>query len=121
MRRYVLAMQMLRLLSLLAFLLTFSLTYGQSPVPNSRETGKLKVYHSPHHTKATKGRKAKVTHTARYEFYERVEKAAKEKQRIIKRLSKAQFSDPQYFGHKRIPKQRLSFKMRYCNECGIRH
>ena len=121
MRRYVLAMHMLRFLFLQAFLLSFSLSDAQSIVPNSLEPGKQKIYYSPHHTTAKTGRKAKVTHTARYEFYERVEKAAKEKQRIIKRLAKAQFSDRRYFGHKRIPKRRLSFKMRYCNKCGIRH
>jgi hypothetical protein len=62
-----------------------------------------------------------VKHTARYEFYERVEQAAREKQRILKELSKKQYSDPRYFGHKRIPKRRSPNKMRYCSECGIRH
>lgn len=114
-------MQTLRFLILPAFLLSFGFASGQATVPNSLEPGKLKVFHEPHHVKAKKVKKPKVTHTARYEFYERVEKAAKEKQRILKRLSKAQFSDPRYFGHKRIPRRRASFKMRYCNECGIRH
>lgn len=66
-------------------------------------------------------RKPKAKHTAQYEFYERVEKAAKEKQRLLKKLSKAQYSDPRYFGHKRIPKRRPPHKMRYCDECAIRH
>lgn len=104
------------------FLLSFGFAHGQSTAPNSLEPGKQKVYYAPHHaTKATKVRKTKITHTARYEFYERVEKAAREKQRILKRLGKAQFTDPRYFGHKRIPKRKPSYKMRYCNECGIRH
>ena len=60
-------------------------------------------------------------HDARYEFYQRIEEAAKQKQRIIKELSKRQYSDPRYFGHKKIPKRRLPHKMRYCGECGIRH
>lgn len=62
-----------------------------------------------------------VKHTAEYEFYERIEQRAKEKQRILKELSKRQYSDPRYFGHKRIPKRRPANKMRYCGECGIRH
>jgi hypothetical protein len=66
-------------------------------------------------------RRPNVKHTARYEFYERVEKAAKEKQRILKELAKPQYSDYRYFGHKKIPKRRKPHKMRYCEECGIRH
>lgn len=66
-------------------------------------------------------KKGDVKHSARYEFYERIEQAAKEKQRILKKLAKAQYSDPRYFGHKRIPKRRPPHKMRYCGECGIRH
>ena len=66
-------------------------------------------------------RKPDVTHTARYEYYERIEKAAKEKQRILKELSKPQYSDFRYFGHKKIPKRRPPHKMRYCTQCAIRH
>ena len=58
---------------------------------------------------------------ARYEFYDRVEKAAREKKKILKKLSKPQYSDPRYFGHKRIPKRKPPYKMRYCDECAIRH
>lgn len=67
------------------------------------------------------GRKQNVKHTARYEFYERMEQAAKYKQRMLKKLAKPQYSDPRYFGHKKIPKRRAANKMRYCGECGIRH
>lgn len=50
-------------------------------------------------------RKPKVQNTARYEFYKRVEEAAKEKQRLLKKLSKPQHSDFAYFGHKNKPKK----------------
>jgi len=50
-------------------------------------------------------RKPKVQNTARYEFYKRVEEAAKEKQRLLKKLSKPQYSDFAYFGHKNKPKK----------------
>jgi hypothetical protein len=93
--------------------------------PNSLNPG----YSSTATIKHSKKRKARffaprrpnVKHTARYEFYERVEKAAKEKQRILKELSKPQYSDYRYFGHKKIPKRRKPHKMRYCDVCGIRH
>ena len=66
-------------------------------------------------------RKPKVENTARYEFYKRVEEAAKEKQRILKKLSKPQYSDFAYFGHKQKPKKHKPYQIKYCKECGIRH
>mgnify|MGYP001554040876 CR=1 FL=1 len=101
--------------------------------PNSLSPGQHKETSSMLHTttKTTRkkhrkgifspGRKQNVKHTARYEFYERIEQAAKDKQRILKKLAKPQYSDPRYFGHKKIPKRRAANKMRYCGECGIRH
>jgi hypothetical protein len=95
-----------------------------SMLPDVKKATKKKVKHrkgifAPSRDGSFK--KAKVQHTARYEFYERIEKAAKEKQRILKKMSKAQYSDPRYFGHKRIPKRHSPNKMKYCGECGIRH
>jgi hypothetical protein len=66
-------------------------------------------------------RKQNVRHTAQYEFYVRIEKAAKEKQRMLRKLAAPQYSDFTYFGHKHKPKKHLPFAMRYCKECGIRH
>jgi hypothetical protein len=66
-------------------------------------------------------KKPKVENTARYEFYKRVEEAAKEKQRILKKLSKPQYADFAYFGHKNKPKKHRPYEMKYCRECGIRH
>lgn len=68
-----------------------------------------------------RAKRRNVKHTAEYEFYERIEQRAREKQRILKKLAKPQYSDPRYFGHKKIPKRRSANKMRYCGECGIRH
>ena len=102
-------------------------------VPNSlspgasKETGSMlqttttKTSKKKHRTGVFSPRRQNVKHTARYEFYERIERAAKEKQRILRKLAKPQYSDPRYFGHKRIPKRRPANKMRYCGECGIRH
>ena len=66
-------------------------------------------------------RKPNVKHTAEYEFYVRIEKAAKAKQKLLRKLAKPQYSDFTYFGHKRPPKKHLPFAMRYCKECGLRH
>lgn len=66
-------------------------------------------------------RKPNVRHTAQYEFYVRIEKAAKEKQRILRKMAKPQYADFAYFGHKNRPKKHLPSEMRYCKECGIRH
>jgi hypothetical protein len=45
-------------------------------------------------------------------------KAAKKKAR---KMEKPQYSDPSYFGHKRKPKKRAPGKMKFCEECGIKH
>lgn len=108
-------------LCLLVMSMLAALTTSAQQVPNSREPAKSRGIFSPRHTKVVKHRRQKVEHTAQYEFYERVEQAAKEKQRILKYLDKRQFKDHRYFGHKRIPKRRPPHKMRYCNECGVRH
>ena len=115
-------MQQLRSACLLAFFTLVSLAaYSQEEVPNSREPGKKQAVHSSRHAKAPRHRKQNVKHTPQYEFYKRVEEAAKEKQRILRYLSRPQFADHRHFGHKRPPKRRAPNKMRYCNECGIRH
>lgn len=99
--------------------------------PNSLSPGVQKEVNSILPAKTTKKKHRKgifspskrqnVKHNARYEFYERIEQGAKEKQRVMRKLAKPQYSDPRYFGHKRIPKRRAANKMRYCGECGIRH
>ncbi|MFM8912499.1 MAG: hypothetical protein ACKOE6_06185 [Flammeovirgaceae bacterium] len=66
-------------------------------------------------------KKPNVKHTARYEYYKRMELVAKEKQKMLRMMAKPQYSDFAYFGHKRKPKRHLPFAMRYCKECGIRH
>lgn len=76
---------------------------------------------SRHRPRPFKVKVPKVTHTAQYEFYRRVEQAAKEHQRALKKLAKPQYSNFLYYGHKRKPKKHPPNKMRYCEECGIRH
>ncbi len=126
-------MQNLRLPLTGLFMILVSSIYAQSKKessPNSLNPGGDRYTPSSaivKHTKKKKKvrffapRRPNVKHTARYEYYERIEKAAKEKQRMLKELSKPQYSDFRYFGHKKIPKRRSPNKMRYCEECGIRH
>jgi hypothetical protein len=92
-----------------------------SPKSELKPAKKKNRFFSPHRAKTSRIRRTPVRHTARYEFYERVEKAAKERQRLLRKLAKPAYSDPRYFGHKRIPKRRPPHRMRYCDECSIRH
>ncbi|MBS1545247.1 MAG: hypothetical protein JST14_16540 [Bacteroidetes bacterium] len=95
---------------------------AQSSGPTSLDPGKRITVYSPQHSqKKTKAKKRKVQHTPEFEFYQRVERVAKEKQKLLKKFYKPQFRDTRYFGHRHIPKRRSAAKMRYCEECGIRH
>jgi hypothetical protein len=101
-----------------------SLSPGETNVSSAtdaKRTKKQKKFFAPGKSKSASFKKGKVKHSARYEFYERVEKAAKEKQRLMRKLAKSQYSDPSYFGHKKKPKRRPAHKMRFCDECHIRH
>lgn len=66
-------------------------------------------------------KKRKVKHSPEYEYYARVEKAAKDRKRMLKYLDKPQYYNPLYFGHKRPPKRNPPHKMKFCKECRIRH
>jgi hypothetical protein len=115
---------MKRLKSFIVVLLAFmsSLAMAQTSLdPTPKKPEHHSKFYSPKRAKAVKSKKKKVKHTARYEFYKRVERAAKDKQKILRKLSKPQYSDPAYFGHKRKPKKRAAHKMRFCHECQIRH
>jgi hypothetical protein len=54
-------------------------------------------------------------------YYERMAQLEKTRRKNEVAMSKPQYSDPMYFGHKRPPKKRKPGKMKYCRECGIRH
>jgi hypothetical protein len=54
-------------------------------------------------------------------YYERRAEVEKAKRKIEKQMMKPQFSDPSYFGHRKLPKKHKPKKMRFCRECGIRH
>jgi hypothetical protein len=57
-----------------------------------------------------------------YEQYvarmKRTVKAIEKNERLMR---KPQYSNPLYFGHKRLPKKHKAGKLKFCKECGIRH
>lgn len=85
--------------------------------PSSLEPFYPKQNYEPKKKKSS----GKVTYNAREQFYGRMEEVAKAHRKAEKELSKPQYSDPSYFGHKRPPKKRPPHKMKYCKVCGIRH
>ncbi len=113
-------------ISLAGMLMPF-LAKGQSNTMGDRAPSTVaEQSHSVHKQRMTRKqrllfKKPNVKHTAQYEFYKRIEKVAKEKQRMLRKLAKPQYSDFTYFGHKNPPKKHLPYDMRYCKECGIRH
>lgn len=67
--------------------------------------------------KATNG----PTYGSEKEFFERMAKVEKEREKEERAMQKPQYSNPMYFGHKHPPKKRKPSKMKYCKVCGIRH
>lgn len=127
-------MQNLRLFFLGPLWLIAFVLFGQSTPrkPTTLEPGNNGFVSSPASIKEQKrprgyrvlarqrnqAKKTPTRHTAQYEFYERVERAAKLRQKMLLEQARYKRSD---FGHKRKPRKRPPHKMRYCNECGIRH
>ncbi len=55
------------------------------------------------------------------EYHQRMAAVQKTRKKDLRLMAKPQFSDPLYFGHKKLPKKRKPSKMKFCKECGIRH
>lgn len=121
-------MQKLRILFFVCLLVVCSplltvaqTTLGDKSLSEEKAHVQAKRTHKPTKERSVRLKKVNVKHTPRYEFYARVEKVAKEKQRIMRKMDEPQYTNPLYFGHKRPPKRHEVHKMRYCKECGIRH
>lgn len=72
--------------------------------------------------KASRKKKTKgPTYDARDKFYDRMEEVNKNRRKSEKAKLTPQYSDFQYFGHRKPPKKRPPEKMKYCKICGIRH
>ncbi len=89
--------------------------------PTSLSPAVQPVYKVNKQTGKAKRIQPKVKHSAEYQFYDRVQQAAKSKKRTLRKLNKPQYTNPLYFGHKNPPKKREVHKMRFCHECRIRH
>jgi hypothetical protein len=96
-------------------------TLGDQSHPEEKVHTQTAHAHKPTKERSVRLKKVNVKHTPRYEYYARVEKVAKGKQRMLRKMAEPQYSNPLYFGHKRPPKRHEVHKMRYCKECGIRH
>jgi hypothetical protein len=109
---------------MLLFLLSFSfVAHAQNypTTPNSLSPAVQPTLKVNKRTREVKRVQPNVKHSSEYEFYDRVQKVAKAKKRALRKLAKPQYTNPVYFGHKNIPKKHAPHKMRFCNECGIRH
>jgi hypothetical protein len=72
--------------------------------------------------KSTKSKKSNApTYNLEQQYYERMEDVAKSRRKAEREMLKPQYSDPMYFGHKKMPKKHSRKKMKFCKECGIRH
>lgn len=89
--------------------------------PTSLSPAVQPVYKVNKRTREARRVQPNVKNSAEYQFYDRVQKAAKMKKRALRKLNKPQYTNPLYFGHKSSPKKRPPHKMKYCEECGIRH
>lgn len=78
------------------------------PMPEVREPKKQTKTNGP-------------TYNSQKEFEQRMKDRAKTNRRNEKLLMTPQYSNPLYFGHKRAPKKHSYKKMKFCQECGIRH
>jgi hypothetical protein len=76
---------------------------------------------APRKGSKSKSSSKKITYDQQQQYYERVVTVAKARQKAEKIMEKPQYSNPMYFGHKKMPKKRPPHKMKLCKECGIRH
>jgi hypothetical protein len=100
-------------------LLAFSVQAQKKKASNSVEPYYPSKVYSP---KVSKKKKSfETTYDARDKYYDRMEDLSKKKRKNIMNEGNPQYTDFQYFGHKKPPKKRPPEKMKYCKICGIRH
>jgi hypothetical protein len=89
------------------------------------KSNSLEPYYPKENKVPKKAKKKPSTKGATYEseqqYYERMAKVFKDKEKAEKEMAKPQYSNPMYFGHKRPPKKHKPGKMKFCKECGMRH
>ncbi|WP_258098955.1 hypothetical protein [Marinoscillum pacificum] len=55
------------------------------------------------------------------DFRERVSAVLEQKAKEERKMNKARYTNPLYFGHKKPPKKRKNGKKKFCKECGLWH
>jgi hypothetical protein len=97
----------------------------QQPSTDKGKSTSLEPYYPKEKQVPKKAKKKSSSKGATYEseqqYYERMAKVFKEKEKAEKEMMKPQYSNPMYFGHKRPPKKHKRGKMKFCKECGLRH
>jgi hypothetical protein len=120
---------------LLFLLVVFAAGYAQqspgnrpSDIPSSRDPEVKDSKKQPEQKKVSERKRNKAINdiTRHYdlkvqEFYKRMEANAKKYRKMQREMKKPQYSDPLYFGHKKMPKKRPPGKKKYCRECGMTH
>lgn len=107
------------ILFLLAGFIASAQSNNQSQSTSLKPNLPTKVY-APKTSKKKKAKKG-PTYDAREKFYDRMEENSKQRRKSEKAKLTPQYSDFQYFGHRKPPKKRPPEKMKYCKICGIRH
>jgi hypothetical protein len=106
----------------MVFVLTGVVVRAQSNNQSQSTTLKPNLPTKVYAPKASKKKKTKgPTYDARDKFYDRMEEVNKQRRKSEKAKLTPQYSDFQYFGHRKPPKKRPPEKMKYCKICGIRH
>jgi hypothetical protein len=107
---------------LIVLMLIGAVAFGQAnnqSAPTSLSPNLPSKVYAP---KTSKKKKTKgPTYDAREKFYDRMEEVNKQRKKSEKAKVTPQYSDFQYFGHRKPPKKRPPEKMKYCKICGIRH
>lgn len=109
-------------LTLVVLLLVGTFAYAQQTNQQTPTSLKPNLPTKVYAPKTSKKKKTKgPTYDAREKFYDRMEENGKKRRKSEKAKLTPQYSDFQYFGHRKPPKKRPPEKMKYCKICGIRH
>jgi hypothetical protein len=102
--------------------------YGQKKYPEAVDQSlptSLNPASPSQHFFAPKKAKRKNESAPTIETYEqyvaRMKRTVKAIEKNERLMRKPQYSNPLYFGHKRLPKKHKAGKLKFCKECGIRH
>jgi hypothetical protein len=108
--------------TLITLLLIGTFAYGQANNQTAPTSLKPNLPTKVYAPKTSRKKKSKgPTYDARDKFYDRMEEVNKQRRKSEKAKLTPQYTDFQYFGHRKPPKKRPPEKMKYCKICGIRH